>query len=287
MSELPPSPHKHISQTLEKQAGERFGPAGLPKWKLAQTLNLQEDQISPEEWVEIYEFSVNAGSSLIRTAIKKDLPEAVASGNIQDLLVRIKMNKDNLLAKHDIFHAAETYRLTGGKDASAKFVKLDDRELYTSPESAVAELYPVLFLVLANLEEPLPVLLSSIEGRKQIYDVLTRLLDITNPDVYQALDRLYSDGSPASRAERQEEYENLVKLIVINDAKSFLRSFRANEPLLKEEEDAIQQAFKEFSQNPPKHYQQFAEKVFSQTDWEKEPRLFLDELLTSIRQIPE
>lgn len=287
MSESPKSIPQRISQTLERQAGEKFGPKRLTKEILARTLNLDGDQITHEEWADISEFAVNAGASLIRTAIEKDVPDAVATGDVEAIVDRIEKNKDNFLPQHDIFHAAETYKLTGGKRVSAEFLDTDVRGRYTNPDSAVAELYPILFLVLPYLQAPLPVLLSSKEGRSQIAEVLPRLLDTDIPGVQEFIDKLDSSDFPQTPAERQQEYEELVQLILICNAISRLQVMDPPTPLTTPELIEIRMAFSAARENPAAHYKQFAEKVFSQTDWSAVPRLFLDELLDSIRQIPQ
>ena len=278
-------PHGRIARLVEDTAGREFGPKRLGKERLAPTFNVSPDQITEEEWAEIYEFSVNAGSDLIRSAIKTDVPDAIASNDIYPLQMRILANDDGLIPRHDIFHAAETYRLTKGASASAEFItKTDKRSRYTDPGSAAAELYPVLFLVLDDSGAPLPVLLSTIEGRKKIADSLAPRLDPGLSQTQELLKNLNERTAPELPSARQQEYELLLELIVISQAIKALQDMDpAVEPLTAQEQEAVHKAIQEASQIPDSHYKNFAEKVFSQTDFTSNPRLFLDEFLISIR----
>jgi len=130
----------------------------------------------------------------------------------------------------------------------------------------------------------MPVLLSSREGRSKIVEALHYLLDTNIPGMKKAIEESCPFNPPETPAARQEEYEKLVELIVISNAKGRLRALDPELPLTGEEEGAILEAFAEASLKPQEHYRRFAEKVFSQTEWETEPRLFLDELLSLIRQ---
>lgn len=278
-------PHGHIARAVEKKAGKEFGPKKLKKEMVASAFNLSPDEITDEEWEEISEFAVNAGSDLIRSAIRKDVQGAISLGNIVSLQERIKNNEDGLFPIHDIFHAAETYRLTGGRSASANFIETDIRGRYTDPQAAAAELYPVLFLIVSpESKSPLPIFLTSAEGRKIVAQFLGDVLDSSAPAVQEMIRTLSTTPPPDLPSLRKKEYESLLEVIVVSNAEKRLRDMGPEvAPLSMQEKQAMREAMKRATEHPASHYQEFAEKVFSQDGLEKNPRLFLDEFLASIR----
>lgn len=286
MSEWYEYPHRAVGLTIQEKVSALFGPRHLFKEEITRALNLPKDGIKPDEWREISEFAVNAGADLFRSTLKKDMWAAVAirdGARINTIHSNVRDNRIGLFPDHDIFHAVETYRLTGGTSASAEFTKLDERSRLTSPTSAVAELYPVLFLS-SNWGKPLPVLIASQNGRRQIGQHIETEYAPSFPPARQMAKRL-TNSPPGRPIDRQREYENLVEVIVIGNA---IRSLRMKHPSVARlsvvEQNAIHDAFKNARRNPPPHYKQFAEKVFAQTDFSTVPRLFIDEFLACIRQ---
>lgn len=286
MNESHPYPRGRVARFLERVAGNRFGPENLTKDVVAQALHIPPEQLSDEEWEEISEFAVNAGSTLIRSSLDKSEAYAATDEEYEVSRARVREIAKGLIPFHDIFHAAETYRLTHGKSASAEFAEADARARYTDPLSAAAELYPVLFLIIPpNLDEPFPVLLSHREGREAIAGFLSESFDTSLPGVQEMIDALGNFDQPTDPTARKKEYEMLVELIVISNAIKKLQEVTPEQvPLTADETKAIHEAMRQAAADPTSNYYQFAVKVFAETGHDHDPRLFLDEFLTCIRQ---
>ena len=279
-------PSGRIAQIVEREAGKKFGPEKLTKELVAQALNIPPEQLTEGEWEEISEFAVNAGAALIRSSLSKDKATALTEEGLESIREKVKEIRDGLIPYHDIFHAAETYRLSKGVNATAEFAEQDLRSRYTDSNTAAAELYPVLFLIIPpQLNEPLPVLLSHTEGRALIAEFLSTSFDTSLPDVQTMIQTLETANQSEDPSVRKKEYERLVEVIVISNAIKRLQDTEpAQEELTKAEMTAIHEAIQRAAQDPGSHYHRFADKVFSTTNWGNEPRLFVDEFLSCIRQ---
>jgi hypothetical protein len=277
-------PQGRIARIVEREAGKKFGPENLTKDVVAQALHISPEQLSDEEWEEISEFAVNAGSALLRSSLGKSEGSISTEEEYKSERARVKESARGLIPFHDIFHAAETYRLTHGRSASAEFAEADTRARYTEPSSAAAELYPILFLIIPpNLDEPFPILLSHQEGREAIAGFLYESFEDPLPGVRKMIEVLEtSDQSPDPDA-RKKEFETLVELIILSNAiKNLQEATPAQAPLTESEAKAIQEAIQRAAQYPTSHYYQFAQKVFAETN-DHDPRLFIDEFLSCIR----
>lgn len=266
-------PRGRIAQTVEMQAAKDFGPEGITKNEVAHALNIKEDQISDDEWREISEFAVNAGAELIQSAVAQDIPAVLKARDVKQIQTRIERGKYEMIPSHDLFHAAETYHLTKGRSATARFAEVGKRERYTDPQAVRDELYPVLFLEIADTKMPLPVALSTPEGRKIIAGFITKAIPGDGSD---SLRRVLAEESQSPEI-RQRQYEAFVEYAVITNSQ-----IKLDGQVTPEEERAMRRAIK----NPPEHYTRFATRVFNQ-EWKRNPRLFLDELLDCIRTKPE
>jgi|GEM_PF-5576962 hypothetical protein len=264
-------PHGRIAQTVEMKAGKEFGPERLKKYDVARALNLQEDQISDGEWMEISEFAVNAGADLIRAAIQQDSKDIFSSRYVAEIQRSIEDEDNDVGLKpfHDIFHAAETYRATKGKHAAARFAETDDRSKYVDPQSAVAELYPVLFFASPDMPKPLPVMFSTADDRKLVFE-LFKTVAVSDEQLKEMEDLLST--YPSDPAERQRQYESFLECIVIFNAQKQVKDINRNEIAM----------MREAMKSPPEHYRVFAARVFNE-EWRENQRLFLDELLNCIR----
>lgn len=270
-------PHGRIAQTVEGKAAEGFGPEQLTKSALADTLNIPESAISDREWADISEFAVNAGASLIQTMIAKDVPETPSGKDVRTLRKRVKSNEGDIFPIHDLFHAAETYRLTQGKEAAARFAEVDSRQRYIDPETFSAELYPVLFGAIPG-KGLIPVLLCSHEGRKVLKEFSEKR---GLPEAErETIVRVLSDDRELNPEERQKQYEAILENLIIGNAQMKVTD------LTPDEIDAARKNFEEILKNPPPHYASFAARVFRE-EWKSNPRLFFDELLECIRTKPE
>jgi hypothetical protein len=275
------SPHTQIAQKIELQAGLEFGPEKLTKADVARALNLTESDISDEEWNDISEFAVNAGAVLFRAAVENDIPETPTRKDLKTLDKRIKKNKDNLLPYHDLFHAAETYRLTKGGRAAARFAEVSNRERYTDPHAAVGELYPLLFYAKPEnpgMTAPLSVLLQSPEGRKVVEDFFMHWK--LPEDATRRIQHILTAAPQSTLEARQRDYESLIEVVILANTEDNIKD------LTPAEAESIQKGFVEVRDNPPEHYARFARRVFNE-EWKTNPRLFLDELLDCIRTKPE
>jgi len=269
----PEYPRGRIAQTVETQAAKEFGPEGIKKQEVAHALNLKDDQISNDEWNEISEFAVNAGAELIQSAAAKDMPDILKPRDVKRIQRRIEQDKYRMIPSHDLFHAAETYRLSKGKNAGARFTEVDVDKRYTDSQAVTDELYPVLFLEIADTGVPLPVALSTSEGRRTITEYIGETL---SGDAGQSLRKLLAEEAQTPET-RKQEYEAFVECVAIANAQ-----LKLHRPVTAEEERTMREAIK----NPPEHYTKFAARVFSE-EWKSNPRLFLDELLECIRTKPE
>ncbi len=277
----PESRRGKIAQMVEIHAGKEFGPEGLKKDEIARCLNIETNDLSNDEWIEISEFAVNAGAELIQTAIKTDLLDVLLLSDvksIRNIHKRLEKNKDRLIPYHDIFHAAETYRLNKGSGASARFIEVSSRERYTDPEAIKDELYPLLFFAHPSMEAPLPVLLYSLKGREILADFFKDaiLLESARKEIQTVL---FAEN-PLNHEGRQKQYEALIEAVIIGLAQDRLGDMTA------EEVNAMRKDFKDAIKNPQTHYANFAARVFNE-EWRDNPRLFLDELLECILTKPE
>ena len=270
----PEFPHGRIAQTVEAMAGKEFGPENLTKADIANSLNLKERDISEAEFAEISEFSVNAGAEMIQTALSHDIPKSPTTKDVRIARKNIEKNKQGMLPFHDIFHAAQTYRLSNGTKASARFAEIDSRTRYTDPQSLAEELYPVLFLTTPEWKKPVPVLLASSEGRKTISDYYRQFGQpkTTRDSIISLLSR----PIPSTPQDRRNEYESLLELILIGNAQYQIKDLTSREV------DTIKKSFENTRERPPEHYARFAKQVFNR-EWHENRRLFLDELLRCIR----
>lgn len=284
-------PRARIAQTVEEKAAKEFGPQrieggaieGIEKSAIAHSLNLKEREVSPEEWEEIYEFSINAGAALIQSAASQEMGPRTGRGEMGQLevdLVREAVEKDTFgfLPYHDIFHAAATYRLTEGKEAAAQFAQVDPRERYIDPTVMRDELYPLLFFAPKSVHAPLPVLLTSLSGRDMVADMITER-NFFPEETVQAVRSLLLPKE-AQSMNRRIQYESLVREILIGVAHRSLQDVR------KREVAAMREGFAEVLAQPPEIYDQFARRVFNE-EWRTNPRLFLEEFLTCIRTQPK
>lgn len=277
-------PQGRIARIVEREAGKKFGPETLTKDLVASALNVPIEQLSEVEWEEISEFAVNAGAALIRSSLEKEETGITTMEELESVRDKIKQIRDGMIPYHDIFHAAETYRLTNGASASAEFTETQKRERYVSPIVAAAELYPTLFLVSPpHLNQPVPVLLTSTDGRMRVARFLLTTLNTDLPEVSHAVDYFLTSEPPVEPPARKQEYEQLLELILTSNAKHRLKEMAPLEqPLTEEEITNIHQALEKEAEYESSHYGQFAQKVFAD-DWSKDPRLFLDEFLSCIR----
>jgi hypothetical protein len=282
MLENYPYPHGRLARFVEKIAAKKFGPEELSKDIVAQALHIPVEQLSENEWIEISEFAVNAGSQLIRSSVDKNIPISTRD-EYEAVRADVKEFARGLIPFHDIFHAAETYRLTQGKSATAEFARVGIRERYTDPISAAAELYPVLFLIIPpNLDEPFPVLLSHSEGREAIADFLASSFDTDLAQVREMVETLKNTSQPVDLAGRKKEYEMLVEVIVIHNAMRKLEEVASDQSILSQAEVvAIHNAMQHAASDTSSYYYQFAVKIFSEKGIH--PRVFLDEFLSCIR----
>jgi hypothetical protein len=270
---IPQSPQGKIARTIESHAGTEFGPESLTKSDVARTLNLKTDQISEEEWSEISEFAVNAGADLMRAAIQLDSQDVFSLRDVDEIQASIEDNQGGLRPFHDLFHAAETYRATRGRHAAARFAETDDRGRYADPQAAVAELYPVLFFASPDMPKPLPVMFSTADDRKLLFEFF-KTVAVTDEQQKEMRDLL--SNYPSDPAERQRQYESFLECIVIFNAQKQVKDISENEIAM------IREAMK----HPSEHYRVFAARVFNE-EWRGNQRLFLDELLDCIRTKPE
>lgn len=277
-------PQGRISRVVEREAGKQFGPENLTKEVVAQALYISPEQLSDEEWEEISEFAVNAGSALLRSSLGKSDTLIATEEEYKSERARVKEVAQGLIPFHDIFHAAETYRLTQGRSASAEFAEADARARYTAPSGAAAELYPILFLIIPpNLDEPFPILLSHREGRDAIAGFLHESFDDSLPRVKEMIEVLETSDQSLDPDARKKEYETLVELIILSNAiKKLQEATPAQVPLTESEAKAIQDAIQRAALDPTSLYYRFAQKVFAETT-DHDPRLFIDEFLSCIR----
>jgi hypothetical protein len=274
----PESAQEQIAQTIEIKAGKEFGPKKLTKSDVARALNIGEEDFSKKEWADISEFAVNAGTELIRTAVEKRLSENPTNTETKTIRKDIKGNRYNFIPYHDLFHAAETYRVQHSEKANAAFVEVDALDRYTDPKIIVAELYPLLFFAPPVMSAPLPVLLCSSEGRADVTHFFTKEVGLPLK-IKENIKTLLSGPAPLTPEEREDEYKRLIEEAIVGNAVATLF-------LDPEETTELREGVERAFANPPQHYIDFASKVFNQ-EWSENPRLFLDELLAAIRTQPE
>lgn len=266
-----------VMRTIETLAGSEWGPEGLPRSEVARCLNLGESEISDEEWQDISEFAVNAGSNLLWGAVVQ------AHTAFPDLGQTEKApHSDNsgiaLYPPHDLFHAAEAYRLSNAEHVYPMFLEGDPRKRYRNPELAIAELYPVLFDAPAAIGVPYPVAFASAEGRKS---VLEHLLQAEYADLYADAFRSHlTEEYPDDPVLRRIWYEKFVEMLLLANAENALGM------LSKEEIQQFHATYAGMASQPEPRYEAFAERVF-QEEWRTNPRLFLDEFLDCIRTKPQ
>ncbi len=270
----PQSPEGRIAKTVEEVAAREFGPEKLTRADVAKCLNLSAEQISDEEWQEISEFAVNAGSDLIRASIPERV-DPISKKQEGAIKRSIDKGEARFVPYHDLFHAAETYRLTEGREASSAFIKANDKDRYTDPAVVQAELYPLLFLSHERSDSPLPIWMGTKEGRQHLLETFS----LPDSDSKELEELLLKEPSADAQG-RRTEYESLIEIVLVENAK------RRVPDITQAELDDVRQAFRQVRGQPPAHYEQFAPKVFNQ-EWQDNPRLFLDEFLENIRVKPE
>jgi hypothetical protein len=274
----PQSPEGRLACASEIVTGRYWGPEHMPESDIARTFNLEKSDISEEEWAEIYEFTVNAGATAHTTMIDTHRPQKIKPAKEEKLGWRIIENKDRFDPYHDIFHAAEVYRESQGKKAAVPIAEVSKRDRYLDPDLYRTELWPGLFYLVKTTTAPLPVSLSSLEGRRQIQQELAPE-GVKNPA--RARIRKILEGSPPEITEEaQLEYETMIGLFLLMNAVEKIKDVTVPE---------IQALVAEITESRgelSEYYMRFASRVFGK-EWKENPRLFLDEFLAAIRTKPE
>lgn len=269
-----------VARMVENEAEKYFGPDALTREAVANALALGPEKLSNEEWMEISEFAVNAGSDFYRHLVKQIHPEPMDDRTWERLSDPNRGNGLVVAPIHDLFHAAEAYRLSNGKTAVPSFLDADPRKRYLDPHVFMSEIYVELFGT-QGWSGTLPI---GIEFQLASYRKLTAQA-IMRQDLYperrrKAVADLLMSDLPNDSEGARKQYEQYSLLLALGNAERALGS------LTGEEVDHFTQECTKLTQSPPLHYASFSERVFG-GEWKQNRRLFLDEFLDCIRVKPE
>lgn len=269
----PESARGEIARHIEDAARD-FGPEKLTRDDIARCLLLEANEISDAEWTEISEFAVNAGTDVVRAMFKHVHPEPID----EDSLIRLEEPERakglGYSPQHDVFHAAEAYRLSNGVSAAPTFFSADRKGRYLQPRLAISELYVELFEAPTWLGVPLPVALRIDSLRKRVNGFYSA---IDYPEHRKAaIHTLLTDNIPQTTQGWIALWEAFIEILILGNAEVALGSVSA------EDESAFRKGYAEELQHPPEHYIRFAARIFDKR-FTVNNRLFLEELLACIR----
>ncbi len=269
----PESPHGKIARFVEDAARD-FGAENLTRSTIAHCLLLEADEISNDEWTEISEFALNAGTDVIRAMFRHVHPEPIDKDSLARLEEPQRAEGLTYGPAHDIFHAAEAYRLSNGKSAAPAFFSTDRRGRYINPTFGLSELYVELFETPEWLGVPFPIALQFSVLRERI-DTYFSQVDYS-PERKAAIHTHLTSNIPTSTKEWIAFWETFIELIILGNAQVAFGT------LLPSEEREYHEALLVERQHAPEYYLNFVTRVFDPKS-NANPRLFLDEFLSCIR----
>lgn len=269
----PESARGEIARHIEDAARD-FGPEKLTRDDVARCLLLEANEISDDEWTEISEFAVNAGTDVVRAMFKHVHPEPID----EDSLIRLEEPERakglGYSPQHDVFHAAEAYRLSNGASAAPTFFSADRKGRYLQPKLAISELYVELFEAPTWLGVPLPAALTTASIRKRVDGFFSA---VDYPEHRKiALHALLTEDPPRTTQEWIAYWEAFIEILVLGNAEIALDSVST------EDEFVFRKGYAEELQHPPQHYIDFVTRIFD-AEFTTNHRLFLDEFLACIR----
>jgi hypothetical protein len=254
-----------------------FSEEHLTRETFARCLLLEPAEISEEEWTEIYEFSLNAGTDIIRAMVRYIHPEPIDEQSYARLEEPGRAKELYFSPRHDIFHAAEIYRLQGGVTSAPEFFSSDKHGRYLTPKFAVSELYVQLFDAPEWLGVPLPVALQVDTLRKRVDEYLAKS---NHSDRHKsALHGLLGGTMPQTTDGWMTFWESFTLIVNLGNAAVALKDMTV------EDEQIFTQGYEEELRRLPEHYIEFASRVFD-VGPQTNRRLFLDEFLLCIRTKP-
>jgi len=224
-------------------------------------------------------FDTSASPEEVHERVRAAVAELVSQSVMQ-------RESGGMIEVHDIVHAMERYRSTGGREVAPAFSNVESpRHMYVDPKVMLEELYPTLFYPLFRrgfsgnnpIEGKLvPLILTDPECRRKLADVY-RAQVAYDPTSKRNAEYLALVGRPVPDTveERIKDYEQFLCLFLLDQAAGYdaTEAERAN----------IRNAFSELTDaTRPPPYLAFARRVFS-GEYEKNPRLFLEEFLDGIR----